>query len=344
MRTTLLTLAFCIFLINISFAQSGLSEKDLAKTMTVTAPGTFGKPKIIPTLEKLALAQITVNYKQISSKETTKTEKKSTLIGRANVARATASVSAYLNITDEDLTDEDYQQITDHFYRYFQSTLQKNNIDTIAWSKVMSSELYKSGKEKKEKEDDSKQQSSVSYNANMGTTIFNGAITFAYGKSRKAAAFCEEVNAPAAFINTTVDFADIIAEIDVKTRGGGNVWTPSYASSRPVTKMKSKTTVRAFMKIPANSGNSLFFNSKLHSENLFTVEDIPAEMDYADELTEDPSLLKKKSKLFSISFSHKLESTPVIISTTKAAYIAAAKKALERYADAFIAKTKEAKS
>ncbi|MEJ7626425.1 MAG: hypothetical protein WKF35_06160 [Ferruginibacter sp.] len=170
--------------------------------------------------------------------------------------------------------------------------------------------------------------------------MYNGKIGFAFGKIKKAARFCEEIGAPAAFIHTTVDFADILVDVEIKTTGYKSTWTPSYNTVGQVTKSKSKTSVAAFMKIPAYSGISLFYNEKSATELFTVIKDIPAEMNYADELTEDPSLLKKRSKLFSVSFSKKLESTPVVISSTKLQYKNAAKKALERYADALVAKSK----
>lgn len=337
----ILTLFILLPLLNLNSTFAQQSEgNDLARAMSIEVGGTFAKPKIIPHLEKLALAQISVTFKNISSKSVTKTEKKSTLIGRENVARGTATVSAYLNITDGELTDLDYQEITDYFYNYFQKILKQNNIDTVSWSAIVESDIYKSGKDDKGNNDgDDKTQAAVTYNANMGTTIYNGKLVFAYGKSVKASKLSKQVDAPLAFICTTVEFADLVADIDIRT--GRSSWSPSSTSYTPVTKMKTKTTVGAIMKIPTNSGSSLFCNSKNQAENIITIEDIPAEVDYADELSEDPSLLKKKKSF--ISFSTKIESNPVVISTTKAAYKKAAKKALERYADAFIAKAKQVK-
>lgn len=341
MKNLISLILLVIFNTNISFAQDS-QNADLAKAMSVEVGGTFGKSKIIPKLEKLGLAQLTVTYKNISTKSVTKTEKKRTLIGKENVARGTASVSAYLNITDEELNDSDYQEITDYFYTYFQKVLKQNNIDTVSWSAISESDFFKNGKDNKGKNDgDDKTQASVTYNANMGNTMYNGKLGFAFGKGKKAASFSEQVGAPLAFIYTTVEFADLVAEIDIKTRSNRNAWSPSYISYAPVTKMKTKTTVEAIMKIPTNSGTSLFVNEKYQSENIITIGDIQAEMDYAVELSEDRSLLKKKSTFF--SFSKKIESNPVVISTTKDAYKKAAKKALEKYADAFIAKAKQMK-
>lgn len=342
MKNLAILFLLSLFTLKNSYAQES-PETDLANALSIEVGGTFGKAKIIPKLDKLGIAQITVTFKNISTKSVTKTEKKSTIIGKENVARGTASVSAYLNITDEELTDSDYQEITDHFYNYFQKSLKENNIDTVSWVAISESDFYKNGKDDKGKNDggDDKTQASVTYNANMGTTMYNGKLVFAFGKAKKAASLSEKVGAPLAFIYTTVEFADLVADIDIKTRSNRNAWSPSYISYAPVTKMKTKTTVGAIMKIPTNSGTSLFCNDKYQAENIITIADIPAEMDYAVELSEDPSLLKKKSKF--LSFSTKIESNPVVISTTKDAYKKAAKKALEKYADAFIAKAKQVK-
>jgi hypothetical protein len=108
--------------------------------------------------------------------------------------------------------------------------------------------------------------------------------------------------------------------------------------------MKSKTSVAPFMKVAASGGLSLLYNEKNQMESLATAADIPAETNYHDALSEDPDRAKKRSALFSVSFSKRLESTPVVITTTREKYKDAAKKALEHYADAFIAKAKELKS
>ena len=327
-------------------AQPSEQDKKDAEALEIYVGGTFGKPKIMPNLTKLALVQVTVSYKQASTVSVTKVEKKRTLFGQAQGKAATASVTAYLETTDTELTADDYQSITDHFYNYFQKALKANGVDTVGWDKVVAGELYKDGKEEKvdanEQEKDGGQWWTSS-NAHHGNVMFSGTNYFAFGKAKKAARFAEELDAPLAFINVTVDFADIQAQVDVKTTGYKSTWTPSYNTIGQSTKASSKTSVAAFMKVSANGGQNLLWNQKSHQEIISVVRDIAAEMNYADALTEDEERAKKRSKLFSISFSKKLESTPVVITTTKEKYIAAAKRALENYADAFIAKAKVVK-
>lgn len=110
--------------------------------------------------------------------------------------------------------------------------------------------------------------------------------------------------------------------------------------------MKSETKVRAFMKIPALTDRleySFLITEKQAAESISIGAELPAETDYATSLAEDAERATKRSKFFSVSLSKKMESDPVVISTTREKYKAAAKKALEKYADAFIAKIKQMK-
>lgn len=60
----------------------------------------------------------------------------------------------------------------------------------------------------------------------------------------------------------------------------------------------------------------LFFNRKMQTENMNVTSNLPAEIDYAESLTEDSS---------AVSFFGKLELNPVIISTTRKKYPASKK-------------------
>lgn len=311
-------------------------DADLSKAMEMFVGGTFGKPKIVPKLTKLGIAQVTVNFKHKSTRTSTVQEKKFSPIGKTPGKSATGTVTAYLNFIDEDPTEEDYLEIVNHFYHYLQQSLKKAGIDTVSWEKVSATEFYASGKESPLNDDEDK----ITYNANNGNTLYDGKKAFAFGKVKKAANFSETLDAPVAFVHATVDFADIMVNVSVKTSGYRSTWSPDYNAAKPVTHMKSKTTVAPLIHIPENSSHIMFFNQKMQGENMNVTSNLPAEMDYAASVTEDPSLLKKKSKAFSVSFSKKLESSPVIISTTREKYIEAAKKALEKMADAMIAKAK----
>jgi hypothetical protein len=346
MKTPLTITLYLLFFSVTSLAQPGDQEKDLAEAIEVSAGGTFGKPKILPKADKLAIVQVSVDFKQMTTKSVQKTEKKQGLIGKTPGKSATASVTAYLETADGELSASDYQEITHYFYYYLQKKLKESGIDTVAWSAVSNTEFFKDNeKEKPEtnEEEKSKGNSWVTYNAFNGGTMYNGQGGFAFTKLKKTSKMCDDLGAPVLFVHTTVDFADLDVAVDVKTSGYQSTWTPS---SSQTTTMKSETKVKAFMKIPAfteRTEYSYVVNDKNAAENVNVKTELPAEMNYATELTEDPSRAEKRSKVFSVSLSKKMESDPVVISTTKENYKAAAKKALEKYADAFVAKLKQMK-
>ena len=311
--------------------------------LAVGVGGTFAKPKIIPRLDKLGIAQVSVDFKQVTSKSVMKNEKKATIFGKANVASATASLTAYLETTDGELTDADYQEVADHLYYYLQSRLKENGIDTVAWSTITATDFYKDGKEASEsaagEEEKKNGQSWVSYSAFRGNSMYNGGPTvFAFGKIKKASNFAESIGAPAAFFHTTVDFVEILIDLDVRTHRSYQYYDPT-----DVTVYKSQTQAGALMKVPANGGLTLFWNEKSQAEMLTIAKDIPAGVKLESTVSQDPARAEKRSKLFAIYLSKKMESVPIVISTTREQYKMAAKKALEQYADDFIAKVKAMK-
>jgi hypothetical protein len=321
-----------------------------ADALTISGGGTFGKAKILGKMNRLAIAQYNVVYKQATTVAVTKREKEFSGFGKSPGKAATGSVTAYLETTDGELSQDDFQEITDHGYNYFQQALKKAGLDTVAWSKISSTEYYK--EDGKEEEGDEKGQEQNRGQWWTTTAAFHGnsmygrkAIgSFAFGKAKRAAKFSDEVGGAGAYLNLTVDFADIQVDVDVKTSGYRSTWTPSYNTIGRTTKMSSKTSVAPFMKVAANGGFSLLYNESNVAESVQLVRDVPAEMDYHTEVSEDADRAKKRSSLFSVSFSKKLESTPVVITTTKDKYKTAAKKALERYADTWIAKIQESRS
>jgi hypothetical protein len=308
---------------------SSISYAQTENKFDIGVGGSFAKPKIIPKLEKLGIAQITVNYKLTSTVKTIGGEK-------STGAMAGAKISAYLQTSDGDLTENDFQEVTNHFYSYFQKQLKSNGIDTIGWNAISATDFYKNIDDEKDK---SKQEASenvwVTHTAHNGKVLYGGNIAFAFGKIKKATKFCEQIAAPAGFFNLTVDFADVMVNVDINTAGSG-----LYFPKTRTTKFKS--AVKADMKvIPSHPGDfSLFWNEKTQSETLILKKDIEAGIAYHENISEDVS--KARTGLAK-QFSFRKEMTPVLIETTREKYKAAAKKALEKYADAFIAKAKEVK-
>lgn len=308
-----------------SSAQKGDDEK-----FQILTGGTFGKPKIIPKLSKLALAQITVNYKITTEERTIGKEKRSGSV-------AGAKITAYLQTTDGDLTENDLQEVTDYFYSYFQKKLKASGIDTVGWSTIAATDFYKNNKADEEKDGGERAGNVwVTRTAHNGNTIYGGGPTvFSFPKLKKASRFCEEVGAPAASFFITVDFADVMVNIDIKTSTVDNVYWVTKTKST-----KFKSAVKPEVKAVPSTQSTLFWNDKTQMETLGLVQEISSGVAYADNTVEDAS--KARSGLAK-AFAFSKEMTPVVIETTREKYKAAAKKALENYADAFVEKAMEGK-
>ena len=90
--------------------------------------------------------------------------------------------------------------------------------------------------------------------------------------------------------------------------------------------------------VPSGSGTmSLLWNEKSHAETIVVASPIFAEQKYYTEISEDEGRIKKNNWAMAKSLK------PIVIETTREQYKAAAKKALENWADAFIAKAKSMK-
>ena len=325
-----------IFVAIFLFVCSVLSKPIYAQTdedaIKVAVGGSFAKPKIMPKLEKLAIAQITVNYKLTTKVSTIGKEKSS---GKM----AGAKLTAFLETTDGELSPADFQEVTDYFYSYFQKALKARGIDTVAWSNITNKDFYKDADEKIATNEEERSNGNVwvTYNANKGNTIYGGGIVFAFGKIKKAARFADEIGAPGAYFHLTVDFADVLVNVEINTKESGYATSfYPYTSSTTTTKFKAYT--RPNMKVtPSTLGNTLLWNEKQQGETIIVDKDIESKAFYHTAVNQDPSRLK--NNLF--GFAKSMD--PVVIETTCAQYKEAAKKALERYADAFIAKAVEMK-
>ena len=297
-----------------------LSDADMLKV---------DKPKILSKLDKLALAQITINYKLVTTAKTVAQEKKT---GQTAGAR----VTAILETTDGELSENDFQEISDYFYSYFQKTLKANGIDTVAWSTIAATDFYKNTAENEDESKDDKNAKGgntwVTNTAHKGNILHGKSeLGFAFGKIKKGAAFCEEIGAPAGFFYLTVDFADVKVNLDINTK------VESMYYSRSTTKKTYAWGVDPTILSVGQpeKGLTLFWNKKSQGEILFQQQDMETKFKYHDAMGEDPS--RARSGLAK-QFAFRKELTPFVIETTKAKYKEAAKKALEKYADAFVAK------
>ena len=316
------------FLLVVVLSQSVFSQSGDGDKINVIVGGTFGKPKIMPKLTKLAIAQLAVDYKLTTTESAIGKEKSSGTM-------AAAKLAAYLETTDGELTQADLQEVSDYGYSYFIKQLKTNGIETVEWSTISNHEFFKSADGKSDNKKDKGGNVWLSTIANNGNEIYGGGTAFAFGKIKKASKFSEDLGAPVAYFNVTVDFADILLDVQVSTgRSGGYVM-----SGYPITKTKRfkyNGSVIPDMNItPSGAGTmSLLWNEKSHAEAIGVTSPIFAGEKYHTEISEDESRIKNRAFAFAKSLK------PVVIETTKAQYKAAAKKALERFADAFIAKAK----
>ncbi len=320
--STLLSVAYLLMPGSAS-AQTEESKQNAEKFKLMLA-GTFAKPKILPNLNKFALPQIRVNYKLTTTESVIGKEK-------STGAMAGAKLAAYLETTDGKLTQEDFQEITDHFYHYFQLKLKEAGADTVAWSTIANTDFYKSGDDDDDK-GDKDDPVAMSANANNGNLLYRGKIAFTFGKAKRASSFCDEIGAAAGFLNITLDFANILLDVKIKSSEHANAYTIEKTRSFKY----NGTVIPQMIIVPTNFGSSpgsLLWNEKSQSEGLAVMDNIEGDGSYAEKVSQDPSRLKNHP----FQFAKKL--TPVVIETTRSKYKEAAKRSLEKYADAFIAKS-----
>jgi hypothetical protein len=280
--------------------------------------------KLIPKMKRLALAQLAVHYKLTTTAKIVSKEKSSGTI-------AGARVSAYLEFTDSEPTQADFQKITDHFYAYFQKKLKSGGIDTVGWSAITAHEFYQKVSDDEDK-DEKKEQGGNEWataTANNGKMLHNGLTGFAGGKGKRIITFTEDLDAVAGFFELTVDFADVMVNLDIKTSKNESWLYTSTTTSKKYTwavnpELTVNTPEKAAPMLQARKG---------WAELIFQWNDIQTKARYDAVMSEDPS--KARSGLAK-QFAFRKEITPVLLQTTREKYIAAAKLACEFYADAFV--------
>jgi hypothetical protein len=286
--------------------------------------------KLVPKLEKLAITELTVNYKLTTTAKTITKEQ------RSGGHIAGARVSGFLEFTDSEPTQADFQGITDHFYRYFQKKLKENGIDTVGWNEITASEFYEKIGDDEEKEKDTQKEGGgnkwVVATANQGKIVHKGMAGFAGGKGKRAMEFAKEFGTAASF-KVNVDFADVMVNLEVKSTDAkdiGNGWYYPATSSKKYT-----WGVHAQMMVGDQdvSERTYIWGAKGWPEFLYQWSDIPVEGNYAESVSEDMS---KARGGIAKAFAFSKELDPVLITTTREKYIAAATHAVEKWVDAFV--------
>lgn len=298
-------------------------EKIADDTFMFIKAGTFAKPGISKNTDKLALSQVRVHYKFITTE--------------MNLSKGTsARVTAYL---ESDVTERDLQMLTEEFYQNLQKKLGALGIEFVGWDKIQTTEYYKDRQtvteENKRINGDVKNgQGWLSVTANGGPVFLrfnpNDGTTelVAAGKAKKLKKFCEEVGSPMATLDVVVDFAGI--EIGVSSGSGskyvlGGVKTSSY--------QKANWSVVPVMMV--NMGNASFFDDNWKYDGYAVKQPIVSNRYFSPKPYEDATKAALTTQRF---FGTTFTATPVVIESKRDLYIAAAREALNNYADLFAEK------
>jgi hypothetical protein len=288
------------------------------------------KSKIIPDLKRLAIAQLVVDYKLTTTAKAITQEASSRKI-------AGARVSAYLEFTDGDMTKEEYQEITNYFYSYFQKKLKSVGIDTVGWSAVTATEFYQKSADDEATGEKEEKSSNVwkTAVANNGKILHHGNVGFAGNKGKRAVAFMKDLEAVMGLFELSVDFADVVVNLEIKTTEQKNLYAGWYYPE--ITTTKYTWAINPEMRIGNNDKTFPMLAAAKGWPEIVTMwgnKDIISKATYADKMTEDVS--KGRSTVTALVAFRK-ELTPVLIQTTRDKYKAAAKKTVEAYADNFVA-------
>ena len=136
-------------------------------------------------------------------------------------------------------------------------------------------------------------------------------------------------------VKVNVDFAEVLVNLELKTTARKDLYDGWYYPES--TSKKYTWGVHAQMMVgdPENKQASSIWAQKGWPEFVLQWRDIAVAGEYSESMTEDAS--KARSGLAK-QFAFSKELTPVLVQATRAKYIAAAKNAVERWVDAFVAR------
>lgn len=167
MKSVLTTsLLLCVLALTI---QAQTYEKVADETFKYIKAGTFGKPKVAKNTSKLAIGQVRVHYKFITSR--------AALANKNNAA----DVTVYL---DGEMTKGDLQKLTDEFYTILQQKLAAAGVSFADWKAIEATEYFA---ERQKSQEDKKPQDSDGKNGQawLSFSAFDGPVLLKWKPSRK---------------------------------------------------------------------------------------------------------------------------------------------------------------
>ncbi len=284
--------------------------------------GTFGKPKVAKNSVKISLGHVRVHYKMITSAAAT---------GKNN----SAEVTVYL---DSDLTNQDLQVLTDEFYRTLLAKLNAAGIAVGSYDEVKATEYWadrqKTQEDKKLNDADGKNgQAWVSF------TAFDGPVMIRYrplgtpellgfGKLKKMSNSAESTGGDLATFDVVLDFASIQLKTGFKQERSGWLYDNG--------KYTADYAIGGMMNVPESY--ILMVDKKNNFDQYRSAFPVAARRLFAAQPYEDESKSALKTRQFLGDARFKF--TPLVISSKREMYIAAAREMLTLYAEMFVEKMK----
>lgn len=289
-------------------------EKIADDTIKYVKAGTFGKPDVIKKTQRMAIGQVRVHYKTVTSRT-------------ASTGNNAADVTVYL---DGDITTGDLQQLTDGFYRSLSAELAKLGIESVPFDAVKTTEYYadrlRSQSEEKGADFDGKAGHAwVSVNAFDGPVLYRWRPMgtpeiVGYGQSKKLNKTTEAIDASLMMIDVVVDFAAIMLSAQVKQdRAGWLYGDPYFYSDYVIAGMMSVPQSWVFL---YNKGNKF--------DQYQSVLPVAERIGFADKPREDPSKAAIKSQQYFSGLNRSF--TPLVIPANRDLYMLATRKVLDQYA------------
>jgi tetratricopeptide (TPR) repeat protein len=317
-------LVLCVIVLSaatLGVAQSQLYSKIADDSITYLKAGTFGKPSVAKKTSKLAMAQVRVHFKVVTT---------SAVETRDNGAK----VSVYL---DGAMTNADLQKLTDEFYANLQRKLSALGISFVDWQAIQATEYYKkraveSDKNKRTDADAKNGQAWASYTAFDGPVIIrtNPLTGFAdellsYGKAKSLSKMSEEAGGDLVLLDALVDFTTVNLNTNV-----GTIWEEDG-------KYKEYTAggnVGEMMSIPMSY--VLFYDQKNGFDQYKSKLPVAIRGGFANRIYQDDAKAALKTRTY--FGDTRFTFTPRVVEVDRERYLTVARRALDQYADLFVEK------
>lgn len=315
-RTPFIVLVAVFIAATSAFSQDYSQIAD--KTIGYIKAGTFGKPDVAKKTQKLAVSQVRVHYKTVTSRAVAE-------------GKNSAAVTVYLD--GGDLTTTDLQKLTDEFYTILQRKLGTLGISFADWDAITQTEYYKNRQAATE------EKRQVNGKAEYGQawlsfTAFDGPVFYRYEverpannellgfqKLKKIENMCETLGSEFVSFDVVVDFASILLKTDQENVTNSDGAWINY---------KADYNIGGMMSVPQSY--ILFADQKTKFDIYQSKQPVAVNVGYSTgKPYENAQLAARKSKEF--FGDARFTFTPVVIGTNRERYLFAARRALEQYTD-----------